>query len=242
MTRNKRGAKRTMGNKTEASMTMSEFAAAGFGDLEGLMNKGGEQQTATITQTADGRFIVGKFVLSPVGLELADQDVTAHEWLEFGSWLSKFQDSIQWILGDWVNVANDQSSNWGERYEDLVQQTDYSYSSLTKFAHYSRRFPFFRRRKNLTYSHHIVVVDLPESEQDEWLDHAETQGLSVRALREQMHGKNLPSRNAPIEQFNNEWTRYWKRQMRLAQRMQPHERRQMADQLRQLADQVESME
>jgi hypothetical protein len=48
-----------------------------------------------------------------------------------------------------------------------------------------------RRRDNLSFSHHAELATLQAVEQDEWLERAELQGLSVSALRTVLRRERL---------------------------------------------------
>lgn len=162
---------------------------------------------------ANGVIQYGKFTLTPVGLQAVEDGLTIDEWHAFGEWMQQLENSIQWILGDWAIVAEHYADNWGSRYDDLIDASGYSYSSLTKFKMVASKIDFFRRRKNLSFSHHLEVTHLSEPLQDHYLDLAEKEDLSVRLLRERITfdgysrngdkqlGINAPSPtdNSPLE-------------------------------------------
>lgn len=167
-------------------------------------------------QIQPGELRIDNFVLYPDKLTLEyrgnPEDLTFTEWQKMGSYLHQHQSAIQWMLGDWALMAeahldewiSEDDEQWQEikakltsdadipngKYLWLAMHTDYSYSSLTKFKHYAEMFPVFRRRKTLTYSHHVEVARLDDpSAQDSMLDAAEPAEndskarLSVRDLR-----------------------------------------------------------
>lgn len=154
--------------------------------------------------------VAGKFTLKMTGLEI-DGEITSDEWLEFASWISTLQDSIQWILGDLVNYAYMRLDDWmpdGEysegKYKLFLEQTDYSYSSLRKFASIAGRIAPERRFSELSYSHHVEVADLSEKEQEHYLSQAIEKSWSVRQLRIEVQGE--PEKLSEIDTMLNRAT------------------------------------
>jgi hypothetical protein len=86
----------------------------------------------------------------------------------------------QWWLGDWVRYG---SAKWGEKYQRASRITGYDVKSLRNLAYVAGRFDISRRRDTLTWSHHAEVSALDPSAQDEWLDRAVAEKLSVADLR-----------------------------------------------------------
>lgn len=214
------------------------------------------------TVQPDGSIQFGSFIMKREGLQL-DGDISRDEWLEFGQRLNQLKDSIQWILGDWANLGLDHAADWVEdsdtednsptgKYERLVQQTDYSYKSLSNFAAVSRRIPFPRRRGNLSYSHHAEVAYLDsEEKQDYYLDVAE-QGdesgrLSVRKLRELIQGTpTLPASEQPLDKVISSAEKTYHNAKKQAERAKGGERmqwrtfaQQQAEKWRQLAEELD---
>jgi hypothetical protein len=116
------------------------------------------------------------------------RDLTLEEWKALGLHIRKRVDGFQWAIGDFINAGKDE---WGDFYSLASEITNYSYSSLRKFAMVSAGYELFRRRNNLSYSHHIeaLVADNPQ----QWLELAEEEGWSVRQLRDEINPvKDLP--------------------------------------------------
>lgn len=179
--------------------------ASEFDDIEGEKIKAGELH-------------IDEFVIDTNALELRyngdTADLTFDEWRRMGAYLHQHQSTIQWMIGDWVLLAENHLDEWVSENDETWQEiktklksdqsvpegkymwlalhTDYSYSSLTKFKHYAEMFPVFRRRKTLTYSHHVEVAKLDDiAAQNSMLDAAvnpppemEKERLSVRELRD----------------------------------------------------------
>jgi hypothetical protein len=157
-------------------------------------------------QARNGRIQRGNFVMTMTGLEYQGEELSLQEWREMGSWLNQLRDSIQWMIGDWANMAHDYVDTWVSpdgrefetRYAELLENTDYSYSTLRKFASIASAVPMFRRRNTLTFSHHVEVAHLPEDEQERFLNMAEPnevrggKRMSVRDLRERIQSEYPP--------------------------------------------------
>ena len=75
--------------------------------------------------------------------------------------------------------------DYGEMYNEVLQgSTGYTYGGLAHLAYVAKRIEFWRRRQNLSWSHHREVAPLEPAEQDEWLDKAEQEGWAVHTLRQ----------------------------------------------------------
>lgn len=74
----------------------------------------------------------------------------------------------------------------GERYADFEAATGLSYQSLADLKYVASRVDISRRREKLSVSHHREVAPLAPELQDQWLSHAQENGLSSRELREQV--------------------------------------------------------
>jgi len=174
--------------------------------------------TAALSVSEDRRIRHGNFELSMTGLEYVGDELTHEEWLTFGKWLNSLKDSIQWMIGDWANMAEAYVDKWTDpdgrefetRYAQLLEDTDYAYGTLRKFAMMSAAFPMFRRRNTLSFSHHVEVRKLAQEQQDRLLNWAE-QGpndtlRSVRELREKVQSLSQPkiqARNRVVQSSPN---------------------------------------
>ncbi|HEU4393308.1 MAG TPA: LmbU family transcriptional regulator [Solirubrobacterales bacterium] len=107
-------------------------------------------------------------------------DMQLPQWTEVGRRLGTMGRCSQWWLGDWVRYG---VSKWGEKYKVAARITGYDGHSLRNMAYVASRFELSRRRDKLSFSHHAEVSALTSSEQDQWLDLAETRRLSVGDLR-----------------------------------------------------------
>jgi hypothetical protein len=107
-------------------------------------------------------------------------EIDYREWASVGRRLGGIGRCSQWWIGDWVRYG---SARWGERYAVAARITGYDAHSLRNMVWISSRFGPSRRRDNLTWSHHASVATLEPDAQDEWLDRAVVERLSVSDLR-----------------------------------------------------------
>ena len=71
----------------------------------------------------------------------------------------------------------------GDSYTSLIDTTGYDYGSVRNGVWAVRHVPVSRRRDTLTLSHYSEVASLPPDDQIYWLDRAEAEELSQKALR-----------------------------------------------------------
>jgi len=142
------------------------------------------------------------FHCTPTGLIVDEnQHIEFAEWLKFGEMLEKVEQSIQWLIGDWLNWGE---HKYGETYAQAVNQ-----SQADTWANYkwvSNRIPFSSRNENLSWSHHRAVAHLPAEEQQRLLYVAEEQGYSYRQLRQLVDGHHPDA--PPFD--GDAWRRAWK--------------------------------
>lgn len=81
-------------------------------------------------------------------------------------------------------------------YAQALSETDLEYSTLTKAKWVSSQIEICRRRQSLTHAHHSEVASLEPKEQDKWLDRAESEGLTVKELRQEIRDAKRKNRVA----------------------------------------------
>lgn len=128
---------------------------------------------------ATERVTVPRVRLSSVGW-LAHTALTLDEWRTSGARLGAAGRSSNWWIGDWVRYG---LGRYGQRYELASGITGYDCQTLMNFAYVSSRFDISRRRETLSWSHHAELAALEQDDQEQWLDRAVLEGLSVRDLR-----------------------------------------------------------
>lgn len=127
----------------------------------------------------DGSLTYAGYGLTTVGL-IDNPNATFDDWQNIGGMLFGLEGSIQWLIGDWLIVG---SGKWGNMYTEAITQFGREYGTLANYKSLCERFEFSRRRENLTFGHHDAVKALVDDIQDQFLDYAEAQKLSVSKLR-----------------------------------------------------------
>ena len=107
-------------------------------------------------------------------------DMELDEWSAVGRRLGEIGRCSQWWLGDWIHYGN---ARFGERYSRAVKLTGYDAQSLMNMVYVASRFEIYRRRENLSWSHHAAVASLDVADQERWLARALADKLSVADLR-----------------------------------------------------------
>jgi hypothetical protein len=140
----------------------------------------------------DHRRLPGK--LTSVALFLPD-DLPHEQWLAAIETLNSIEQSRAWWWGDALNFGERQYD--GKMYEQAIADTGLSYNHLAHAKLVARRFEFWRRRQNLTWSHHREVAGITDdAEQDRLLDEAERSNWSKKALRTVV-GQRHPKTSTP---------------------------------------------
>jgi phage N-6-adenine-methyltransferase len=111
----------------------------------------------------------------------APEGMTPEEWASDGEKLSAFEAASKWMIGDWARAGE----KWGDKYEAVIEATGLAYDSVAKAKWVAGSVEFCRRRQKLSFSHHAEVASLLPERADELLSLAETNGWSVRRLREE---------------------------------------------------------
>jgi hypothetical protein len=110
------------------------------------------------------------------------QDLALADWAQQGRWLGALGRTCKWWIGDWIRYGN---ARYGEKYDAAARLTGYDPQSLMNMAYVASRFDISRRREKLSWSHHAELAALEPADQQKWLDRAESEGLSVRRLRDE---------------------------------------------------------
>lgn len=113
-------------------------------------------------------------------------------WVIAGRRLGTISRGSQWWVADWMLYG---SGRWGEKYVLAAKITGYDSQTLRNMAYVARSVDLSRRRDNLSWSHHAEVSALDPDEQDEWLELASLQGMSVSDLRVALRGARRGDRS-----------------------------------------------
>jgi hypothetical protein len=131
--------------------------------------------------------------ITELGL-IFEGDISFDQWAELGIQAGRLVRASLFLIGDWL-VYGETRWNGGERFEALstekrdryvvaMQATGLELQTLQKAAHVARNIPHDQRRSDLTFEHHKEVARIKDTdERAEWLEKAQSQGLSTRRLR-----------------------------------------------------------
>lgn len=122
----------------------------------------------------------GKARVTETALDL-DSDLSAEEWEEIGHMLGRANRASAWWIGDWINYGE---ARWGEKYNEAERITGLAYKTLRNYASLCQQFELSRRRDNLSAQHHDAIRSLDSAKQEEVLNAAEEQDLTIHATRD----------------------------------------------------------
>jgi hypothetical protein len=105
------------------------------------------------------------------------------EWIQHGRRIGVAGRSAGWWIGDWVRYG---AVRYGAKYARAARVTGYDHQTLMNMVYVASRFDTYRRRENLSWSHHAEVASFDIEEQEYWLDRASEERLSVRKLRQRI--------------------------------------------------------
>ena len=115
-------------------------------------------------------------------------DMPFEQWVSAGHELQRLFRSIQWLVGDWLLYGE---GHYSGRYDQAIDVTGLDVTTLMNVTRVSRCIPPPRRRAQLSWSHHEAVASLPACEQDEWLQAAEAEHMTVARLRSSMQKRTV---------------------------------------------------
>lgn len=136
--------------------------------------------------TNDGTIPAKGFQITRTGL-MRYPDASQEDWLQVGQALTMLQDSIQWLIGDWLLFGE---TVYGISAKEAAERIGREIGTIYNWASISGKIEFSRRREKLSFSHHIEVAALPPEQQSYWLERAELENWSIRRLRIEIRKAN----------------------------------------------------
>lgn len=118
--------------------------------------------------------------LTRTQLDLTDTDLSYDQYESIGRFLGALRDTSAWAMGDWLIYGE---GTYGDKYAQAVEATGRSKGVLTDWLRVAMFVNPARRRPDLTWSHHRLVVKCSPREQRSWLTKAATRGWSVEELK-----------------------------------------------------------
>lgn len=125
----------------------------------------------------------GAYDLTSIGLKLRDPDLPFEDFEQLCWMLGRFHEAVRFAIGDAIIVGEEM---YGAEAFQAFEALNLSEDARLEYMRVSRRVPFSRRRKGLSWSHHRAVASLEPPAQKEWLRRAADEGLSHHALREEL--------------------------------------------------------
>lgn len=122
-------------------------------------------------------------------------DMGLAEWSAVGRRFGEIGRCSQWWLGDWIHYGN---AKFGERYSRAVKLTGYDVQSLMNMVYVASRFEIYRRRENLSWSHHSTLAPLDVPSQEYWLSRALADKLSVADLRVELRARRRALKDSEV--------------------------------------------
>lgn len=132
-------------------------------------------------------FAIGPAKVTAKGLSIPN-GITKQQYDHIGKTLFSIEGSVQWMLGDWLRY----NTEWGD-IPTIAKTYRRSASSLRNSKSVAEKFSnLSRRRDKLTFAHHQEVsYNMSDADRDKYLDAAEREGLSAKALRELIRADRL---------------------------------------------------
>lgn len=135
-----------------------------------------------IVRYEEGRLSFPKCRFSDTSLEI-DPAISGKEYLNIWDGLKKVSRVLPWWIGDAYIFGE---LNVGFTFESLLSilRQEYKKTTIRNYVYVCNRFTPSRRRDNLPFGHHQVVAPLEQADQENYLDIAFDQRLSVASLRQ----------------------------------------------------------
>lgn len=156
---------------------------------------------------------IGPFLLKSDRLDVVG-DPSYEQWLEIGARIARWDDALQWWIGDWAHYAY---HTWGIGYEQIAERADfYTYGTIKNCASITSRIPAsFRpqslRSDRLNWNHYVVLAGMSENDLRYWLDRVVEENLSARALAKLVNPPALPEPMALTDRKNKRvFNRVWR--------------------------------
>jgi hypothetical protein len=148
-----------------------------------------EPEGAIVPSDEPGVYRYGEFVLTPIGM-MYPEGLSEQEWLKLGDALFRLGQSIQWLIGDWINNVH---RLYGYTYDEWAKRFGYDKKTLQNYAWVASSIEFSLRKEVLSFGHHNVVAGKSPEEQQYWLESAAQGQWSVARLRAEM--------NRPVDEY-----------------------------------------
>lgn len=120
--------------------------------------------------------------------------------------IRRYDDSIMWRLGDFMNYGKRMNEmgaeGYDEKYENALDGPDYGYShdTLRKAMWVTSKIPPRERFSgNVTFKHHEAVAKLEPGDRKRWLLRVQKENWTVAQLHTEMKGPTAKTKPAPAK-------------------------------------------
>ncbi len=135
--------------------------------------------SSQIQVKSDKEMVVSSFLLKASSLE-AIGTPTFEDWTQCGSFLKQSNQAVHFWIGDWLNFGE---HTYGEKYAQEIDETGYSYATLSQDKWVANRIASCRRLQSVPFSHHVEVADLEPDDQEKFLTQASEENLPLAQFR-----------------------------------------------------------
>ncbi|MEO1290284.1 MAG: hypothetical protein AAFV93_21240 [Chloroflexota bacterium] len=175
-------------------------------DMVGAAQSEQPTQQEIISAVSSGHIEIGAFRFTATGLDIQG-NITKEDWNKVGTLLAMLDNSMQWLIGDFI--ACGESKKFGTQKE-IADLFGFEYGTVRVYASVARNIDLLIRINKLSFGHHQLVAgmrdidtgEILQQEQQYWLQQAVDNGWSVRQLRAAINGeKELDKDEKPTRQF-----------------------------------------
>lgn len=129
------------------------------------------------------------------------ESLRMEDWAQIGRRLVRMDQVTKWWLGDWAAFG---LRKYGQ-LKEFAEANNLNYGTLRNLAWVSENVELSRRRDSLEWSKHAEVAALKPREQSKWLAKAESEGLPVAKLRQEIRQsqgeRNALEPDGPVTHF-----------------------------------------
>lgn len=167
-------------------------------------------EVPTLAVSSDGTIPAKGFQITRTGL-MRYPDASEEDWVRIGKAISMLQDSIQWLIGDWLLFGE---TVHGVSYNDAAERIGRDIGTVYNWKTVCASVDFSRRREKLSFTHHAEIAALSPEQQDVWLSRAETEGWSSGVLRAEVRKSLNMSRSTKEHTEKDDFRWLYKNQFR----------------------------
>lgn len=142
------------------------------------------------------------FKITVTGLEVYGVP-SFEQWMKQGRELWFAKQSIQWCIGDWINFGE---KAYGGKYEQALDETDYTLQTLENYAYTCKAILPTARRELVSFSNHSEVASLSEDNREYALDMLESKQWNraqVRTFKKELKGDTTPDEQTVTLRFTH---------------------------------------